>query len=154
MSYKNLKKFVREQAIKGADPEKLREGLILNGWDKKDVEQAITEVYSLKKKIKTGSILIIILIVIILSVSLLLIFSNVDFSDSPTDIEPPIISNGDENGEEKEIEHRCAEVQDISEKEECYYEEIQLGFACEGLSAQETFYCNRVLEIFLLDAFS
>ena len=150
MSYNNLKRFIREQAIKGQDPEQLREGLILNGWERKDVDKAINEVYGLKKKIKKTAITIIILLVIIFSLSLLLIFGDLYFNDK--DEEPTENERPTPPPTEPETEDSCTAINNITLKEDCYLEEIQRGFNCENLNEEETFYCNRVLEIYLLDA--
>ena len=146
-----MKRFVRDQAIRGADPERVREGLLLNGWDKKDVDNAIKDIYGLKKKIKAGTQILIVLIVLILALSLLLIFRNLYFGEPlPVPEEPrgPLVSNGEEQP------RTCADITDMTLKEECYLEKIEQGFSCESLSEEETFYCNRVLESHLLDAFS
>ncbi len=151
MSYKDLKRFVRDQAIRGADPERIREGLLLNGWDRKDVDKAINEIYGLKKKIRTGTQVLIVLIVLILTLSLLLIFRNLYFGEpltEPGEPREPSVGNGEEQPT------TCADIADMTLKEDCYLEKIKQGFSCESLSEEETFYCNRVLESHLLDAFS
>jgi len=50
LSNNNLKKFIKQQAIKGEDPEKIRSSLILNGWNAQEVDKTIKEVYGFKKK--------------------------------------------------------------------------------------------------------
>lgn len=160
MPDKNLKKFVREQAIKGTNPSELRDGLILNGWNSKDVDKAISEAYGLKKKIKTTGLLIIVLLIIIFTISLLLLFTELFYSDTEiVDDEPEeVIDEEPEQIVDKELEelfeHRCASKQDIFLKEACYLEEVETGYKCEDLNNEELFFCNRVLESYLIGTFS
>ena len=148
MSYNNLKKFVRDQAIRGEDPKRLREGLILNGWDRVDVDHAIEEVYGLKSKIKKTSVFIVILLVVIFSVSLLLIFGDLyDLSGDDLSRDSSVVIDDSKSSS-------CASFSDLSDKESCYLKKIESGFLCDGLSGDETFFCNRVLEVYLLDAFA
>lgn len=143
MTNKNLKKFIRQQALRGQDPNQLRQGLIMNGWEQKDVDKIISEVYGFKKKVKKTSVIIILILVIIFSISLLLLFKEL-FS---TEIvpEPPT-----RNGQQPIIDDSCASIDDITLKEDCYLEEIKQGFGCEDLTREETFFCNRVLESYLI----
>ena len=145
MSLDSLKKFVRERAIKGDDPDKLKEGLIANGWSVEDVDRVVSETYNLKKKIKKGFIILIVFLVVIFSLSLLLIF--VDFSS----FEEP--ENGGSGGVPiQNGEVSCDEIVDVSSKELCYLDKVKKGFMCDDLSSDEEFYCLRVLESFLMDS--
>lgn len=147
LTNKNLKKFVRQQAIRGQDPNRLREGLILNGWEREDVDKTISEIYGFKKKIKKTTVFIILLLIIIFSISLLLLFKDLLYTDLTPEDEPPM-----RNGSEEIIDDSCASIEDISLKEECYLEEIKQGYGCEDLSDDEMFYCNRVLENYLISS--
>ena len=145
LSYKTLIKFVRQQAIKGESPERLREGLLLNGWDSADVDKAIAEVYSLKNKVKKTFIVLVILVVIVLSLSLLLLFRTLYFDDGtlPDEVDKkPVVVE----------EKTCVGISDVILKEDCYLDEIKKGYSCEDLSSEESFFCNRVLEFYLLDS--
>jgi len=145
LSYENLKKFIKERALRGEKPETLREGLILNGWNQKDVDKAISEVYNNKKKIIKTFLLIIILFIIIVSISLLLIFKNYW----------NISSNNDLDGQ-KEIYQKntdSCELVNYSMKEDCYLKKIEKGFNCENLIEEELFLCNRALDFFMLETF-
>lgn len=149
MSYNNLKKFVKEQAIREEDPERLKEGLILNGWERGDVEKAIKEVYGLKKRIKKTGITIIIILILIFSVSLLLLFNEL-YTESDEPKEEP----STKIEEEPEEKTGCAAKDEIEAKEQCYLDKIKEGYYCENLSSEETFYCNRVLETYIMDAYN
>jgi hypothetical protein len=143
LSHDTLRKFVKQRALLGDSPEKLREGLILNGWDRKDVERVISEVYYIKKKIRFGFIMFVVLLIVFFSVSLLLIFGDFKIVDD-VPINPPF---------KPVVSDACAFISDIVLKEDCYLEEIKNGFSCQGLSDEESFFCSRVLEVYLLDSF-
>lgn len=143
MTNKNLKKFIRQQALRGQDPNQLRQGLLLNGWEQKEVDNIISEVYGFKKKVKKTSVIIILILIIIFSISLLLLFKELFYTDIVQ--EPPT-----RNGQQPIIDDSCASINDITLKEDCYLEEIKQGFGCEDLTNEETFFCNRVLESYLI----
>lgn len=148
MSLKNLKKFIQEQALRGVNPQSLKEGLVLNGWDEGDVEREIADAYGLKKKIKKTGLIIIVVLILILSVSLLLLFT--DLYSSP-DINTPNTNN---NNNQISLEtDDCPSITDGAVKDQCYLKKIETGFSCDGLSSTESFYCNRVLEVYLLSLF-
>ena len=145
MSYKNLKKFVQQQAIRGEDPVKLKEGLLLNGWDRAHVDRAISEVYGFKRKVLKISLFVIVSLIVVLSVSLLLIFGDL-YDDPSQNVPSPINQSLSEDFSNKP----CSSFDDASLKDECYLEKVKDGFECDGLSGEELFFCNRVLEFTIL----
>ena len=145
MPQPNLKQFVRQQAMKGENPDKLKEGLILNGWNRAEVEKVVDEVYGLKKKIKKTGLILVVLIVIILSLSLILIFKELQTETTPTPQQP--------RPGQPTTTDTCEAITDMEEKEECYREKIQDGYMCEDLREENLFYCSRVLESVLTEPF-
>jgi hypothetical protein len=141
LSQPNLKQFIKQQAIKGENPDRLKEGLILNGWDRAEVEKVVNEVYGLKKKIKKTGLILVILIILILSLSLILIFRELEGEETPITPQEPKLTD------------TCRTITNIEQKEECYLNKIKEGYMCENLKEEELFYCNRVLEVFLTEEF-
>jgi hypothetical protein len=140
-----LKKFVQQQAFRGEDPIKLKEGLLLNGWDHAHVERAISEVYGFKRKVMKISLFVIVSLIVVLSVSLLFIFGDLyDVS------EPNVPSLPDQSLSEDFSNKPCSSFDDASLKDECYFEKVRDGFECDGLSGEELFFCIRVLEFSIL----
>ncbi|MFP4567950.1 MAG: hypothetical protein ACLFN8_03315 [Candidatus Woesearchaeota archaeon] len=151
----NLKQFVRQQAIRGESPDKLKEGLILNGWNAKEVDDVIKETYGLKKKINKTIIFLVILLIIVFSLSLFLIFNNLYYEQEQIPNTPPT-QNRDlitTQNETQETKHECQLINNIEEKEDCYFTHIKEGFDCDNLNTQEEFHCNRVLENYMLTLF-
>lgn len=153
----NLKQFIRQQALRGERPEKLREGLILNGWDAKDVDQAIKEVYGIKKRISKTVIILSIILVLVFTTSLTLIFNELYFdedlqeeTDEKTNKDNINKEEIDDDQSELAEDESCAGIENINEKENCYLNEIKDGYDCSELSEDEEFYCMRTLEAHLL----
>ncbi len=148
----NLKQFVRQQALRGETPEKLREGLILNGWDAKDVDSAIKETYNIKKKISKSIIILSIILVLAFTTSLILLFNTLYFDDDTTD-EIPRNTNTQNETHTNNLtqDNNCISIDELSNKEDCYLEKIKQGYDCTDLSEIEEFYCTRTLESYLLN---
>lgn len=156
MSYDVLKKFVKQQALKGKNPETLREELMLHGWNESDVTMAINEVYGAKKKITKTILFLIIIIFVVSSISLLLLFK--DLYSTNNDVPKP---NENQNSQENNIpnqninlnldtEDNCEELE-YALKENCYLEKIKQNYDCSNLSGDELIFCSRTLENYLLN---
>jgi len=146
LSYNTLKKFVKEQAIRGEDPSRLKQGLLLNGWDRADVDRVISEVYGFKRKVLRTGLIVVVLLIVVLSLSLLLIYN--DFSGVSVDDSSVVVPSVDV------VDDSCLSLREISLKEACYLEEIKNGFYCEDLDEIESFFCSRVLENYIIEEYS
>ncbi len=140
MSYKQLKKFIKEQAIRGENPAAIRDGLIMNGWDAQDVDRAISDVYGKKKKILGAGLFFVLILIIVSSISLLFIYSELTDEKIPTDDDTTTRPSLEEHDS-------CKTIDDAYERELCYIEEIEDGYECEDLTGEDAIDCSRALEV-------
>lgn len=143
----DLKKYVREQALRGVNPDELKKALIMTGWDARDVVSVVDGVYGLKKKIGRLGVFLIVLLVLVFSVSLLLLYFNLSGS---LVVDSPVV------GVDSSVVvplSPCSDILDSVVKDECYFVLVSDGFVCDELFGDELFYCSRALELFILESF-
>lgn len=144
----DLKKYVREQALRGVNPDELKKALIMNGWDARDVVSVVDDVYGLKKKIGRLGVFLVVLLVLVFSVSLLLLYFNLSGS---LVVDSPVV--GDNSSNVVVPVSPCSDISDGVIKDECYFDLVSDGFVCDDLVGDELFYCTRALELFILESF-
>jgi len=135
---KNLLRYGRDQARKGASAESLRFKLLQAGWSDAKIDEVIKEVYivdSTRRTVfSTIAVLFVVLFVVVMVYAFLL--PNSGLQPSPkTNVNPtPIVQS-------------CASMSSDLAKDSCYQKEVDAGFDCTTLTSEtEKAFCYRALD--------
>jgi len=140
-----LRSYVEKAMRHNADPGKLKHTLIVTGWPRRDVEQAISDAYGSRPAAKGKNMvvtLVVLLAVIILVGVILLISRTPSTQDNQTYIQQT---------NKASTTNKCAAVHGDEAKDQCYQELAAQGFDCGSLSDEtEKGFCFRALEYYLV----
>lgn len=143
---KNLLRYGRDQAKKGASAESLRFKLLQAGWSDAKIDEVIKEVYtvdSVRRKVFFSIVVLFVVLFIgvmvyafVLPNSGLQTPPNIKLQQPPkTNINPtPAVQS-------------CASMNSDLAKDSCYQKEVDAGFDCTTLTSEtEKAFCYRALD--------